>query len=121
MMSCVKHWNKIEILYNGKLQEMWRIERNFVYSLGNSTLSSTFPKVFRCTKFQFCSSEKYLITNFHTLQKCEHFALNCCYNVANCTKLMLICSCISINDVVDIIVIMGGIEDMYKSMDRWLS
>ena len=32
---------------------MWRIERNFVYSLGNSALSSTFPKVF-C--YQFCSS-----------------------------------------------------------------
>ena len=51
------HWNKIEILYNGKLQEIWRIELNFVYSLGNSALSSTFPKVFRCTKFQFCSSD----------------------------------------------------------------
>ena len=54
------HWNKIEILYNGKLQEMWRIEQNFVHSLGNSTLSSTFPKVFRCTKFQFCSSVYYV-------------------------------------------------------------
>ena len=56
-VSILNHWNKIEILYNGKLQEMWRIELNFVYSLGNSALSSTFPKVFRCTKFQFCSSE----------------------------------------------------------------
>ena len=35
---------------------MWRIGRNFLSCIQNSALSSTFPVVFRCTKFQFCSS-----------------------------------------------------------------
>ena len=29
----------------------------------NSTLSSTFPVVFRCTKFQFCSSDESVATH----------------------------------------------------------
>ena len=65
------HWNKIEILYNGKLQETWRIEPNFVYSLGNSALSSTFPKVFRCTKFQFCSSDYSKVAGDFTVLLCD--------------------------------------------------